>query len=118
MARAKDGQIQSGGATYYSANNTSGELVAAVSGKYIQLTDLVISVAEAGTVEITTGGTSGRVLIDNLHFAANGGMTCNYTVPLAGDFGANIFVNAATGTAGLTVHATYITFSHILNPLA
>ena len=88
------------------------ELIAAVSGQYIYITDLVISVgATAGAVKITTEGSSGTTLVGDLNLAVNSSLAVNLTTPLKGGLGKNIHL-VITTAAPVTVLATYYLAAH------
>ena len=109
MANLRQGvQALSKSVTTSSAGND--ELIAAVSGQYIYITDLVISVgATAGAVKIMRNDWNGTTLVGDLNFAVNGSISINFTTPLKGGLGENIhIVNTATP---VTVLATYYTAS-------
>ena len=93
------------------ASAAAAELIAAVSGQYIYITDLVISVgATAGAVKIATDGSSGTILVGDLNFAVNSSIAVNLTTPLKGGLGKNIHL-VITTAAPVTVLATYYTAS-------
>lgn len=62
---------------------TDALIIASSAGQYINITDLVISTDEAGTVSVNESvGTTASTLIGPLYFAADGGMVSNYSRPL------------------------------------
>lgn len=63
---------------------TDAEIIASSAGQYINITDLVISTDEAGTVSIneSVGTMASTPLIGPLYLAADGGMVSNYSRPL------------------------------------
>tara|TARA_Y100001938_G_C8099396_1_gene440446 strand:+ start:421 stop:747 length:327 start_codon:yes stop_codon:yes gene_type:complete len=90
---------------------SSGEVVAAVSGQYIYITDLIISAGTAGTVKVVSKTGTPTTLVEELNLAANGNLVSNYVTPLKGLKGENIGVVIGTSNP-VTVQISYYLAAH------